>query len=333
MSMVRAIVAVMALVLGVGMAKAEPVTLRIGWANMPSHMIPVLFSKPEILKHYGKSYTVAPVAFKGSSPQIAALAADQIDISTMSPGAMALAKNNANLDLVMFADVYQDNPDHKVLYLLVKKDGPIKSVADLKGRRVATNVQGSALDVTVRTMLFKAGLNPSRDVNLIEVRFPEAPAMLAEGKVDFAPVVPPFAKALLDSGQYRELADPIEVQGGLTQLVFLAAKRDFLEKNRAAVADFTEDYVRAIRWFTDKANRDEALKIIADYMQVPVDRIKTQFTNDDFYREPFAVPNVAGAQLAIDIAKQSGMLQDDFKIAPNYVDMSFVEEAKKRISK
>ncbi len=49
-------------------AKADPVKIRIGWSTMPGHMIPVLYSKPEILKHYGKSYTVEPIRFRGSSP-------------------------------------------------------------------------------------------------------------------------------------------------------------------------------------------------------------------------------------------------------------------------
>jgi len=315
---------------GLGSAAAEPVKMRIGWANMPSHMIPVLFSKPEILKHYGASYTVEPFAFKGSTPQISALAANQIDITTMSPSGLALAVQNANLDLVMFADVYQEHADHKIMYMLVKKDGPIRTPADLKGKRVATNVQGSALDILVRTMLAKAGLDPARDVNLIEVRFPEAPAMLAEGKVDFAPVVPPFASRLIETGEYRELADSTEVQGGLAQLVFLAAKRGFIEENREAMADFTEDYIRAVRWFSDEANRDEALKIVADYMQVPVERVSTQFTKDDFFREQFGVPNIEGAQLAIDGARDAGVLQRDFRI-DGHVDLSLVEEARNRI--
>ncbi len=60
------------------MASADPVRIRIGWSTMPGHLIPVLYLKPEILKHYGKSYTVEPVLFRGSSPQLTALAAGEI---------------------------------------------------------------------------------------------------------------------------------------------------------------------------------------------------------------------------------------------------------------
>jgi len=53
----------------------EPLKIRIGWSTMPGHMIPVLYAKPDILEHYGKSYTVEPILFRGSSPQITAMAA------------------------------------------------------------------------------------------------------------------------------------------------------------------------------------------------------------------------------------------------------------------
>src|SRR3954467_9276112 len=47
-----------ALPLPAGAAAADPLTIRVGWSTMPGHLIPVLFTKPAILKHYGKSYTV-----------------------------------------------------------------------------------------------------------------------------------------------------------------------------------------------------------------------------------------------------------------------------------
>src|SRR5262249_57803472 len=63
-----------ALITGTALAQ-EPLKIRIGWSTMPGHMIPVLYSKPEILKYYGKSYTVEPILFRGSTPQLTAMAA------------------------------------------------------------------------------------------------------------------------------------------------------------------------------------------------------------------------------------------------------------------
>lgn len=311
-------------------AAAEPLNIRIGWSNMPAHMIPVLFLKADLLENYGESYVIEPIAFSGSSPQIVALAADQIHISTMSPSALALAVQNAGLDLRMFADVVQEHRDHKNTYLFVREDSGIREIADLRGKRVATNVQGSSLDVTVRMMLRRGGLDPARDVNLIEVRFPEAPAMLAEDKVDFAPVIQPFAQGLLASGGYVEIAEAADIQGGATQSVFLAAKADFIAEHRDVLVDFVEDYIRVVRWFVDSANREEAIGIIADYMQVSPDRLSIQFTADDSYRHPWAEPTIEGAQLAIDNARSVGMYPGEFTIA-DYTDLSLIQDARQRI--
>ena len=97
--------AIVAGLLSAGAALAEPVKIRIGWSTMPGHMIPVLYSKPEILKHYGKSYTVEPILFRGSSPQITALAAGEIDMAAFAALPLVLAVTNARLDVKVAADI------------------------------------------------------------------------------------------------------------------------------------------------------------------------------------------------------------------------------------
>lgn len=315
----------------VGSVAAEPLKIRIGWANMPAHMVPVLFSKPEILKHHGQSYVVEATKFSGSSAQIAALAADQIDISTMSPSAMALAIANAGVNLKMFADVTQDAMDRKTIFYLAKKGSGINSPADLRGKRIATNVQGSALDLGIRLMLDSVGLDPSRDVNIVEVPFASAPEMLKEGKVDFAALVQPFVQPLLDSGEYQEVANLLDIQGGPFQIVFLAAKSSFLDSNKEVVTDFVEDYVRARQWFMAEENRKEAIQIIANYMQVPEAQLERQFGKDDFYRDFWSRPLVDGAQRGVDAAFRVGFLKQNLTVSPDHVDLSFVDEAKRRI--
>ena len=126
-----------------GPALAEPVKIRIGWSTMPGHMIPVLYSKPEILKHYGKSYTVEPILFRGSSPQITAMAAGEIDMAAFSALTLVLAVTNARQDVKVVADIIQDGVDdyHSETFM-VRADFGINTVADMKGKRVASNAIG-----------------------------------------------------------------------------------------------------------------------------------------------------------------------------------------------
>ncbi|MDB5560187.1 MAG: hypothetical protein JWQ36_3121 [Enterovirga sp.] len=312
-------------------AIAEPVKIRIGWSTMPGHMIPVLYSKPEILKHYGKSYTVEPILFRGSSPQITAMAAGEIDMAAFAPLVLALAATNARLDVKAVADIIQDGVDdyHSETFL-VKADGPIKTIADMKGKRIGSNAIGSASDTAIRAMMRKNGLADKRDFTVVEVAFPNIPPMLDEGKIDLGTVLQPMSRQLRDSGKYRALFRAKDAVGP-SQLVFLAARADFLDKNRAALMDFFEDHVRAMRWFTAPENRAEAVKIIAAFMKQPPESFGHLFTKDDYFRDPFLVPNIPGIQSSIDIAKEVGLFQGSLQVAPKYVDTSFVEEAKRRI--
>ena len=58
---------------GAGAAHADPYAIRIGWVQTPGHMAPIIeaLSKkhPELFKHLGRSYTMQPIHFNGTTPQ------------------------------------------------------------------------------------------------------------------------------------------------------------------------------------------------------------------------------------------------------------------------
>ena len=319
-------------VLGSAMAaRAEPVNIRIGWSTMPGHLIPVLYSKPEILKHYGKSYTVQPIAFRGSSPQITAMAAREIDMGAFAALPLYLAVNNARLDIKVVADIIQDGIEgYNSEAFMVAADSGIESVKDLKGKRIGTNAIGSASDTAMRAMLKKNGLEDKRDVTVVEVAFPNIPTMIEEGKLDMGTVLQPMAGQLEASGKFKVLFRAKEAVGP-SQIVFLAARGDFLEENREQLKDFFEDHVRATRWFRDPQNREEAIKIIADFMKQPPENLGHVFTERDYFRDPFMIPNVENLQSGLDLIHEIGMVPTRLEVAPDHVDLSFVEEAKRRL--
>jgi NitT/TauT family transport system substrate-binding protein len=288
-------------------------------------------AKPEILEHYGKSYVVEPIKFNGSAPQLTAVAAGEIDIATLAPANFVLGVVNARLNLRVVGDLLQDAPGWHSEEFVVPVDAGINSVADLKGKRVATNAIGSAMDTGLRAMLRKNGINPDRDVTVLEVAFPNMPAMLEEKKVDFAAMQQPFSTRLLATGKYKVLFHNIDAMGGATQGPFLASTAEVIDKNRELLKDYFEDHVRALRWFLAEDNRAEAQKIVADFMKIPAANLQYVFSTDDYFRDPWARPNVEGIQRAIDVSVDVGMLKQGLKVAPDYVDLSFIDEAKRRI--
>jgi len=324
-------------VAGVAPADAKPWTIKIGFAPPPGHMQPIIEKlekvHPELFHHLGKTYVDQGIHFRGSTPQIQALAIGDLQIAAFGPEALALSVNNAHLDTRMVADVFQDGvPGYRSLTYVVRADSPIKTVEELKGKRIATNAIGSAADTAMRAMLETVGLHDRRDYVVVQAAFQSMPALLREGKVDCAPILQPMLVQMEKTGKFRALFKGRDVMGA-TETVFLAGYGKFLDGNQAAMMDFMEDYVRSRQWFMNPQNRTAAIGIIADFMKVSPSLLSYLFTRHDYYRAPDGQPNIPGVQRPIDLAVKLGVLKRDVQIAPKYVDLRFVDEADKRIGK
>ena len=334
----RAFLASVAVLIGLAAssphAKADPINIRVGWATTPTHVQPLVDElqkrHPEVFRHFGKSYVAEGMRFNGSTPQIQALAIKELEVAAFGPSAVALAVNNAQLDMRIVADVFQDGvPGYATVRYVVRADSPIKTVEDLKGKRVASNAIGSFGDSTMRVMLHKRGVT-DKDVTTIEVNFGNMPAMLEEGKVDLINLIPQFKAAYLDTGKVRLLFTAHDAQG-VSQAQVWAMRADTIKDHRAAFVDFFADHIRALRWFLDKKNHEEAAAIAMAVTKAHREAIDYVFTAEDSFRSPDARPDIAATQRAIDNDLALGIIQKGITAAPKYVDLSMVEEAKHRI--
>jgi sulfonate transport system substrate-binding protein len=311
----------------------EPVKIRIGWAQAPGHLAPLLYQGPTkaLLRHFGKSYIGEPVRFAGGTPQIAAMAAGELEIGAYGATAFVYAVNNARMDLRVVSDVIQDGyPGHYTAPFVVRNDGSIKAAADLKGKRVASNAIGSSSDTAMRIFLHRSGLKDG-DFTTVEANFANMPAMLAENKVDLINMQPQFARGFMDTGKYKPLFTTKDAIG-TSQLVFWGIRADFIAKHRAALVDFYEDYIRTLRWYLDPKNHDAAIATAAAALKASPDSIGYAFTDTDYYRSPDAKPDIEAIQRDIKDALELGLLKENFQLAPKYVDLSLISEAEKRIT-
>lgn len=329
------VAALIATVFAIAPAQAEgPVRLRIGWAQAPGHLAPLLDilvkKHPEIFAHYGKSYTAEAVRFNGSTPQIQAIAVGELEIAAFAPSSLTLAITNAHLDVRVVSDVIQDGrPGSYDEPFIVRKDGPIKTVDDVRGKRVATNAIGSASDNAMRIMLRKHGIQDA-DFTTIETNFANMFAMIEDGKVDFIAGLPQYLHEIDATGRYRTLYTASEARGP-AQTVLWAMQTDFIAPHRAALVDFFEDHIRAVDWFLDAKNRDEALAIAMEATHQKRDELAYAFTKEDFYRDPDCMPDMGAAQKEIDDSVRLGLLPTGVTLSPTYVDLTLIEEARKRI--
>ena len=324
-----------ALVLGLaGAAAADPLTIRVGWVQTPGHLAPLVEAlgkaHPEVFKHLGKSYVMQAVRFNGTTPQIQAQAIGELEIASQSSSALALAILNAHLDERVVADVLQDgHQGYFSQYYVVRSDGPIRKVEDVKGRRIATNAIGSASDTAMRTMFRKRGIKDS-DFTTVETNFANMPAMLEGDKVDMIGVLPQFAAGIIGNPKYKVLFRAVDAVGP-TQAVMWGMRSETIAAHRPVFVDFFEDHIRALRWFLDPKNREAALTLAAEVTKLPRENIDYAFGDKDFYRSPDARPEIAPVQKEIDESVELGVLPKRIEISPKHVDLSLIEEARKRI--
>jgi NitT/TauT family transport system substrate-binding protein len=320
----------LALLMGRAQA-ADPVTIRLAWVTPVATWGSILLEKKDLAKHLGQSYVLEPVRFQGTPLMITAMANKELEIGNLAYSTFALAVQNAKLDdLRVIADEFQDGvgPYYSNEFLVLKDSG-IEKVTDLKGKVLATNSAGSAIDIAMRAMLRRNGLEDKRDYSVVEAQFPAMRAMLAEKKVAMMQGVLPFS---LDP-ELKQTARTLFTSRdaiGASQFVFWTARKAFLDKNRAAMNDFMEDALRIERWFLDPANHDEVMRVAARVTKQPPERFSWVFTKADYYRDPNMLPNLEALQSNINMTRELGFVKIDIDV-PRFTDLSFAQEAAKRL--
>jgi NitT/TauT family transport system substrate-binding protein len=321
-----------ALALLSGTAQADLLDIRIAWVVPVGNWASIIYEKKDLMTHYGKTYTVTPTHFAGTPPMITALAAGELDIADLAYSSFATAVENAGMtDLKFIADEAQDGAEgHDSGAFYVLKDGPIQKVEDLKGKVVADVGAGSAVDIAMKAMLKKRGLETPRDYTVVEAAFPNMEALLEQKKADLIAAVQPFTLKPSFIANTRPLFTDIDALGGPTQFVVWTAHADYIAKNRAVLVDMFEDAIRATRWLTDPKNHDAVVLLAAQITKQPPEQLQYVFTKTDLYRDPNMLPNIPNLQRAVDAQAEVGLLKQKLDVAP-YADLSMVKEAAARI--
>lgn len=316
-----------------GVARAQPTKIRISWVAVPNNLPPLFMEKPELMTRVGQSYVIDAVRFPGTPQSVAALASGDLDIALLTFSSFPLAIQNARLDdLRVIGDEFIDGmPGHYSAEFLVLKDGPVQKIEDLKGKTVAVNVRGGGTDMALRAITKKHGLEEKRDYTTVEVGFSNMKATLLEKKVDLVGLgVPAFSADPILRSQARALFTQRDALGPTAQVIWVA-REGFLQRNRAAMVDFMADALRARRFFTDPKNHNEVVNIVSRVTKQPREQLDPWlFTNDDFYRSPDGVLDIAILQQNIKSMVDLGFLKSGVDVR-KYQDFSIVKDAAERL--
>jgi NitT/TauT family transport system substrate-binding protein len=158
-----------------------------------------------------------------------------------------------------------DDTDHVTSAILVPKDSPIQSAADLGGATVAVNALSSLGDLTIRATAEKAGVDPS-SLKFMELPFPDMIGAAAANRVDAVWEVEPFVTAGLNAG-LRAVAYNFEETAPEFPIGTYFTTREFAKKNPDTVAKFKSAVDRATEYAM--ANPDAVREIVLDYTKIP----------------------------------------------------------------
>jgi NitT/TauT family transport system substrate-binding protein len=147
------------------------------------------------------------------------------------------------------------------LVLAVRKDleSEIRSISDLKGRRVGVTAPGSSTHIFVNYLLIKSGLRPT-DASIVSTSVgAQAVAAVQNRLVDAISNVEPAISLLDERGLIRVLADTRTAQGtravlgGEYPFASLYTTRAWLERNPDKAQRLTNAMVRGLRWMQGKS--------------------------------------------------------------------------------
>jgi NitT/TauT family transport system substrate-binding protein len=330
----KTLIAAAVALLAVTGAQAEPVKLRIQYANLSTHLTPIVPLVPDgVLRHYGKSYTIEPVNMLGSTPALTALAAKQLELAALGSQAFALAISEAKLDVRAIAQVVTVSAPGRPSSSYWVRKAEIARIEQLKGKVVATNARGGTVHAGSLIYLKRHGLVEDRDYQTVEIRFPAMLPALVTGKADLVFLVEPFDKEAERNPALAKLFSAGDAIGPF-ETGFWVGNTPWIAANRAALVDFCEDMIRFRRWVVDPKTAPEARALLSKLGKQPVEAYANVFTDRDTgYRDPNLILDVAHLRKNLRDLIDAGILTEANNIAANdFVDMSLAREAAARVA-
>jgi sulfonate transport system substrate-binding protein len=217
----------------------------------------------------GKAYSISWSTFTSGPPLLEALQAGKIDLGGVgnTPPLFAAA-TKANFRIV--AGIPQRNRDGDTL--LVPKSSSAKSLADLKGKKIAYT-RGSSGHGFLIQALKKAGLKPS-DVKLTDLTPGDSLAAFSSGKVDAWATWEPFVTIASANAKVLVSGKGYAASG----LSFVTATTSALSdvKRRTAIRDYLVRLRKALKW--GATHQDAWAKAFNAESNLPVDLARTSIS-------------------------------------------------------
>ena len=192
--------------------------------------------------------------------------------------------------------------------ILVPKDSPLKSLAELKGKKVALN-KGSNVHYLLVKALEKAGLAYG-DITPVFLKPSDARAAFEHGDVDAWAIWDPFQADAEVAIEARQLGNG---QGIVDNHQFYLAERSFAAANPAAVDAVVASIDEIDQWAG--ANVDQAAQELSPAIGIPVPVLKLALSRQAWGVKRITPEVLAAQQKIADTFRGLGLVPKDIKVA------------------
>lgn len=299
--------------------RAQVTSLKVSYAAIVGQELPVWAAHDAgIFQKNGLE--VEPVYIQ-SVKGIAALLAGETQAADIG-GSDTLGAVAGGADLVTVA---VDAPTYP--FVLMARTN-LKSVSDLKGKKIGVSSPGSASDTATRLALQKKGLDPDKDVKILYVgSATDRITALLNGSLDAGLSFPPNTAKLEKQGFHVVLdMASLHLPAVLSSTVL---QRSYAEAHHDIVQKYVDSLVQAIAWA--KHNKPEAVKVLETYYKNNDDTLMSQAY--DFYMNniipalPYPRPELYANDVTVLTKKNAAVKNVDLS---QMLDPSFVKSAADR---
>jgi NitT/TauT family transport system substrate-binding protein len=259
-----------------------------------------------------------PVAMRGSGESSKAMIGGSIQFSPVATPTVINA-DLSGADLVILGHTLPG-----VVHAMVVKP-EIKRVEDLKGKKIGVTTFGSLTDFLVQFHLRKKGLNPQRDVALIQIGGdPERIGALKQGSIDAASLSFPGYGIAMKMGFPMLWNSAKEID---YPWIEITTRRSIIQRDREMVMNYMKAHLEATALF--KRDREFGKKVIKKTLRLDNEELANE-SYDLFAKAflPAPYPNTAGMRTSFEYVAATRPDVMDHK-PEEYVDRSFVEELDK----
>jgi NitT/TauT family transport system substrate-binding protein len=234
----------------------EKTALTLGLASYGSNFLPVYVAAARTFKAQGLDVQLIP--FRGDAEISQALAGNSIDVSLASMNGLINLITSGQPVMGIYAGF--DQADFSWL-----AQASIKTWAQLKNKKVGVATFGSLTDALTRYDLRKHGLEPVRDVQIVQGGAAQSDFQALEsGRVDAAILSAPYKWRAAAAGYTVLGTQEHDVAPRWPKNLFMA-KTDFIKNDSNTIETFLRAYVEAVRY--TRRNRDESIKILMDQLK------------------------------------------------------------------